>query len=267
MAATLDNTTCHKRKRAEVDSQPPTPPLAATDPEGTRLLSRAVNVLSTAATALSQVTILYQSDHLAQEGFLQAVDTIRRSNEAGGKLIVCGVGKSGLVGRKLVATMKSLGIACNFMHAAEALHGDLGDIRKNDAILFISYSGKTSELLALLPHIPTHTPILAITSQKRSSDCPLLRTHPNTILLPAPIHELEEVSFGVCAPTTSTTVTIAVGDMLALTVAEELHERQVGGVKEVFKRNHPGGAIGAKVRKIESPEVVHCDGLATPPGL
>ncbi|KAH7069605.1 hypothetical protein BKA63DRAFT_85840 [Paraphoma chrysanthemicola] len=258
----------HKRKRAEFESQPLTPPLAPTDPEGTRLLSRAVNVLSTAATALSQVTLLYQSDQAAQDGLLQAVETVTKLNEAGGKLIVCGVGKSGLVGRKIVATMKSLGLACSFMHAAEALHGDLGDIRKNDAILFISYSGKTSELLALLPHIPTDTPILAITSHKSATECLLLQAHPNTILLPAPIHELEETSFGVCAPTTSTTVTIAVGDMLALTVAEALYDDDEGGVKDVFRRNHPGGAIGAKSRKVEVVVSVksESDGLATPPG-
>ena len=138
MAAILDTkpllssptSTCHKRKRAEFDSQPLTPPLTATDPEATRHLSRAVNVLSTAATALSQVTLLYQSDQVAQEGLLQSIETITRASEAGGKLIICGVGKSGLVGRKMVATMKSLGVSCTFMHAAEALHGDLGDIRK-----------------------------------------------------------------------------------------------------------------------------------------
>jgi D-arabinose 5-phosphate isomerase GutQ len=144
---------------------------------------------------------------------------------------------------------------------------DRANQAQNDAILFISYSGKTGELLALLPHIPTHTPILAITSHKRASDCPLLQTHPNITLLPAPIHELEEVSFGVCAPSTSTTVTIAVGDMLALTVAEALYEREEEGVKDVFRRNHPGGAIGAKSRKIEVEVEVKCGGLATPPGL
>lgn len=133
--------------------------------------------------------------------------------------------------------------------------------------MFISYSGKTSELYALLPHIPQATPVLAITSHKHVDDCPLLQAHENTILLPAPIHELEEVSFGVCAPTTSTTVTIAVGDMLALTVAEALHEMEEGGVKDVFRRNHPGGAIGAKARKIEVDEVAKETGLETPPGL
>lgn len=122
--------TCHKRKRTEVDALPLTPPLTAADSDGVRLVSRAVHVLSTAATALSQVTLLYETDSAAQEGLSRSVEIVTRVNEAGGKLIICGVGKSGLVGRKTVATMKSLGIACSFMHAAEAMHGDLGDIRK-----------------------------------------------------------------------------------------------------------------------------------------
>ena len=119
-----------KRKRADSDAQPLTPPLSATDPEGTRLLSRAVNVLSTATTALSQVSFLYESDPVARDGLLQAVECVTNVNKAGGKLIICGVGKSGLVGQKIVATMKSLGIGSSFMHAAEAIHGDLGDVRK-----------------------------------------------------------------------------------------------------------------------------------------
>jgi D-arabinose 5-phosphate isomerase GutQ len=134
--------------------------------------------------------------------------------------------------------------------------------------MFISYSGKTAELMALLEYIPSRTPILAITSHTKPSDCPLLDGRPNSILLPAPIHELEETSFGVCAPTTSTTVTIAVGDMLALTVAEALHEEEA---KSVFRKNHPGGAIGAKSRRLDIIEVdiqaEMCDGLVTPPTL
>ncbi|CAI6331790.1 unnamed protein product [Periconia digitata] len=236
-----------KRKRANSDAVL-TPPLSIDDPEGSCLLSRAVHVLSTAATALSQVTFLYQTDPTAREGLLQAVECIQSVVEAGGKLIVCGVGKSGLVGKKTVASMKSLGIPCSFLHPSEALHGDLGDIRPHDAILFISYSGKTFELLTVLSHIPPSNPILAITSQTQPSECPLLRDRSNGILLPAPIHEKEETSFGVCAPTTSTTVTIAVGDMLALTLAEALHD---GGTKDVFRKNHPGGAIGEKTRRIE----------------
>lgn len=116
-----------KRKRA--GSQALTPPLTVDDPEGACLLSRAVHVLSTAATALSHVTILYQSDPVAREGLVQAVEVIKGVHDAGGKLLVCGVGKSGLVGKKTVASMKSLGIGCSFLHPAEALHGDLGDVR------------------------------------------------------------------------------------------------------------------------------------------
>lgn len=274
-----------KRKRADSESQPLTPPLSdcSRAPESTRLLSRAVNVLSTAATALSQVSILYETDPVAREGLLQAVELVTSLNAAGGKLIICGVGKSGLVGQKMVATMKSLGIGSSFMHAAEAIHGDLGDIRKvprafagsgvgptnmkqNDAIMFISYSGKTGELMALLDHIPSHTPIIAVTSHTHPSTCPLLSERPDAILLPAPIHELEEISFGVCAPTTSTTVTIAVGDMLALTVAEAMHQEEK---TSIFKKNHPGGAIGAKTRRLnndkEEPTVSQHDGMITPP--
>jgi len=140
------------------------------------------------------------------------------------------------------------------------------DNSQHDAIMFISYSGKTAELVALLPHVPSHTPILAITSHTNPTDCPLLSDRFNAILLPAPIHELEEVSFGVCAPTTSTTVTIAVGDMLALTLAEALYEEQT---KSVFRKNHPGGTIGAKARRIAGSDaearVVECSRLVTPP--
>ena len=132
MAATLNFTLPNslKRNRASSDTKALTPPLSVNDAEGAHLLSRAVNVLSTAAVALSRVTSFYQSDHTAQDSLLQGVEVITKVNKAGGKLITCGVGKSGLVGWKMVATMKSVGIASSFMHAAEALHGDLGDIRK-----------------------------------------------------------------------------------------------------------------------------------------
>lgn len=107
-----------------------TPPSTIHDPESTSILERATRVLSIEATALSHVTRLYQTDPHAREGLLGAVQCITKSQAAGGKIVVCGVGKSGLVGRKTVATLKSLSIAASFMHAAEAAHGDLGDIRE-----------------------------------------------------------------------------------------------------------------------------------------
>lgn len=97
--------------------------------------------------------------------------------------------------------------------------------------------------MALSAHIPTNIPILALTAHTDSVTCPLIAGFPDAILLPAPIHESEESTFGLCAPTTSTTVAIAVGDMLALTAVDCIHKEEASAV---FKGNHPGGAIGAK---------------------
>lgn len=94
-----------------------------------------------------------------------------------------------------------------------------------------------------MPHIPSDIAVMALTAHTSACTCPLLASRPDAILLPAPIHEPEESSFGVSAPTTSTTVAIAVGDMLAITAADRIHQEHAGAV---FKRNHPGGAIGAK---------------------
>ena len=120
---------------------------------------------------------------------------------------------------------------------------DLLTTYENDAILFITFSGTTSELLNLAPHIPDAVPFMAITAHTALKTCPLLADRPDAILLPAPIPQSEESTFGVSAPTTSTTVAIAVGDMLAITAADRIHQDESG---RVFKRNHPGGAIGAK---------------------
>ncbi|KAK7562007.1 hypothetical protein IWX91DRAFT_356056 [Phyllosticta citricarpa] len=234
-----------------------TPPLSATDDDCQTeppTLSRALHVLATEATALSHVARLYETSRSARAGLLAAVDIIESTYWAGGKLIVCGVGKSGLVGRKTVATLKSLGLGASFLHAAEAVHGDLGDVREDrDAVLFISFSGKTAELINLLPHIGAGVPIMALTGHADfEEECPLLagrRRGTHAVLLPAPIHESEEKSFGVSAPTTSTTVAMAVGDMLAITAAERIHEDDKG---RVFKKNHPGGAIGARTAAAES---------------
>lgn len=228
----------------------PTPPASDYDPETghSKLLNQAVNVLATEAAALSHITHLYQTDLKARKRLANAVDAIIKAQHVGAKLVVCAVGKSGFIGMKLAATCKSLGISASFMHACEAAHGDLGDLRSNDVLLFVSFSGKTPELLNLLRHVPKSTQVIAVTSQTRPEDCPLLKNAENGILLPAPIHEREDVSFGVDAPTTSTTVALAVTDMLALTVADQLHSSDT---KHIFKRNHPGGAIGMNHREVE----------------
>jgi KpsF/GutQ family protein len=210
-----------------------------------RRVNGAVHVLNTEANGLRNLTRLYKTDATAAEGFDAAVGAIVQQCREGGKLVVTGVGKSGHIGKKLVATFNSLGLPSTFLHPTEALHGDLGKVGKHDVIMFITFSGKTSELLTLLPHFDPVLPVIVLTSHSQPNDCELIRKRPGAILLPAPIHESETASFGVSAPTTSTTVSLALGDALAIVVSQELHN----SVPSVFARNHPGGAIGAAFKK------------------
>ncbi|TVY29217.1 Arabinose 5-phosphate isomerase [Lachnellula hyalina] len=207
-------------------------------------LTNAVHVLSTEATSLSRLTMLYETDPIARRGFNSAVETITRYGGRKGKVLVCGVGKSGHIGVKLVATFLSLKIPAVFLHPTEALHGDLGAVNDHDTILFISNSGKTGELLALLPHFDTSLPTIIMTSHTHPSNCEIIKQRPGTILLPAPIHISETDAFGVNAPTISTTMALALGDALAIAVSRELHSN----LASVFLKNHPGGAIGAAIQ-------------------
>jgi hypothetical protein len=125
---------------------------------------------------------------------------------------------------------------------------------QGDTMLLISFSGNTPELHNILPHIPTSIPLIALTSHINQHSSPLTRNRPNTIMLPAPIHESEESSFGVGAPTTSTTAALAVGDALCISVARRMHVRTGRSPKNVFKANHPGGAIGLKIKASEPTE-------------
>ncbi|KAH8427885.1 uncharacterized protein LDX57_005590 [Aspergillus melleus] len=213
----------------------------------TTSVNSAVHVISTERAALANLERLYQTNPLAQEHLARAVSQIASSIRNGGKLVCCGVGKSGKIAQKLEATMNSLGIYSAFLHPTEALHGDLGMIRPQDTLLLISFSGRTPELLLLLPHIPSTVPVIAITNHLHPATCPLLSFQPSDmgILLPAPVHEDEETSFGVSAPTSSTTVALSLGDALAIATARRLHTTPGRGPAEIFKSFHPGGAIGA----------------------
>ncbi|KAH8671157.1 hypothetical protein BX600DRAFT_509856 [Xylariales sp. PMI_506] len=208
-------------------------------------IADAVHVLNTEATSLRALTNLYESDPVVGAGFNSAIEAITRHNGQKGKVVVIGVGKSGHISKKLVASFNSLGVHATYLHPTEALHGDLGKIGEFDTVLFITFSGKTPELLLLLPHIDPALPTIVLTSHTRSESCELIKQRPDMILLPAPIHESETASFGVSAPTTSTTMAIAVGDALAIVASHELH----ASVSSTFSRNHPGGAIGATFRK------------------
>lgn len=223
-----------------------------------RLLS-AVHVLNTEATSLTSLTEFYATDPVARSAFNTAVDII--TSRSRGKLVIIGVGKSGHIARKLVATFNSLSIYASFMHPTEALHGDLGHVGPDDTLMLITFSGKTPELSLLMPHLDARLPLIVLTGRTMEAEVVKQRelaaaavgsgASSRTVLLPAPIHESETVSFGVSAPTTSTTMALAVGDALALTCAQEMNPC-AGGVAAVFGRNHPGGAIGATYRKPQS---------------
>lgn len=117
-------------------------------------------------------------------------------------------------------------------------------LKQKDVLLLITFSGNTPELLSLLPHLPSHLPLIALTSHTSYHTSQLTRGRPGAILLPAPIPESETESFGISAPTTSTTVALALGDALAVACARQINNRDGNMPADVFRRNHPGGAIG-----------------------
>ncbi|OAX80319.1 hypothetical protein ACJ72_05347 [Emergomyces africanus] len=209
-------------------------------------IDTAIHVISTERAALAHLERIYMTDKLARENMERAVSTVADIVKLGGKLIISGVGKSGKIAEKVVASMNSLGVQSTFLHPTEALHGDLGIIRPGDAVLLITFSGKTPELLRLQPYLPATVPLIAITAHVHPDLCPLLAgsNSPAPILLTAPVHEHEDISFGLPAPMTSTTVALALGDALALATSRKLYNSGKSPA-DVFKGFHPGGAIGA----------------------
>lgn len=156
-----------------------------------------------------------------------------------GKLIVCGLGKSGHVGRKIAATFASTGTTAVFLHLAEAIHGDLGMAARGDVAILISQSGETTELEPVIDHFQNaKIPIIAITGHAGTM---LAEAGTATLLLP----HWAEVGPESVAPTTSTTMTLALGDALAMTVM-----RQKGVTRTEFGRLHPGGTLGARLRPV-----------------
>ena len=170
------------------------------------------------------------------EAFSDAVNLILG---ASGKLIVGGLGKSGHVGRKIAATFASTGTTATFLHLAEAIHGDLGIAAKGDVAILISLSGKTAELEPVIDHLEAvGIPIIAITG---NSNSPLAQAAAAPLILP----HWPEVGPEAVAPTTSTTMSLALGDALAMTVM-----RQKGFTRTDFGRLHPGGSLGARLKPV-----------------
>ena len=158
-----------------------------------------------------------------------------------GKLIVSGLGKSGHVARKIAATFASTGTTATFLHLAEAIHGDLGMAAKGDVAILISQSGETAELEPVIDHFRgVEIPIIAITGNSGSM---LAAAAAAPLVLP----HWREVGPEAVAPTTSTTMTLALGDALAMTVM-----RQKGFTRSDFGRLHPGGSLGARLKPVSS---------------
>jgi arabinose-5-phosphate isomerase len=157
-----------------------------------------------------------------------------------GKLLVCGLGKSGHIGRKIAATFASTGTSAVFLHLAEAIHGDLGMAAQGDVAILISQSGETAELEPVIDHFQlSKIPIIAVTGHAGTM---LAEAGTATFVLP----HWAEVGPESVAPTTSTTMTLALGDALAMTVM-----RQKGVTRSDFGRLHPGGALGARLRPVK----------------
>lgn len=156
-----------------------------------------------------------------------------------GHVVVTGLGKSGLVGRKIAATLASTGTPSFFVHSAEALHGDLGMITDDDAVVLISYSGETEEVTAMLPHLRRRgIPTLAMVGDTQS-------TLGRGVDVCLDVSVDREVCPNNLAPTSSTLATLAMGDTLAVTLM-----RLRGFHEEDFAQLHPGGSVGRKLARV-----------------
>lgn len=199
-------------------------------------IDHAVRVLKDEAKALIALA------EFTGESFSRAVSTIHNMKSKSGntgRVIVAGIGKSGHVARKIAATMASTGTPAFFVHPGEASHGDMGMVTENDVVLMLSNSGENAELSDLIHYTRRyHIPLIAITS---NPDSTLARHCDIALLLP----RVAEVCPNGLAPTTSTTMMIALGDALAVVLLERM-----GLTREQYKVFHPGGKLGQRLMKV-----------------
>src|SRR5712692_10265504 len=172
----------------------------------------------------------------------------------GGRVVVTGMGKSGLVARKIAATLSSTGTPALFMHPVEALHGDLGMLARGDVVMALSASGETEEILQLLATIKRlQLPLIAVTCDESVTPTPTKSgpATPSTLASAADVFLSCAVAQEACtrglAPTASTTAMLALGDALAMTLAEKK-----GFKEEDFANLHPGGKLGKRLARVET---------------
>ena len=200
---------------------------AARHPSDDSLLAEGRRVVDLEAAALGDLSARLDGE------FVRACRLVAG---ASGRIIVSGIGKSGIVARKIAATLTSTGTPATFLHPVEGLHGDLGVVSEQDVALLLSKSGETSELAGLLDYLlRLGVPVVALTGRPDSS----LARHAKVVL---DCSVAEEACPMDLAPTSSTTVTQALGDALAVVVLQ-----LKGFAPEDFARYHPGGALGRKL--------------------
>ena len=190
-----------------------------------------VNYISVAKkSAAIQISELKKINKIFDKSFVRAVELMANCK---GKVITAGIGKSGLIARKVAATLSSVGISSFFLNPSEANHGDLGQIQKKDLLLVFSYSGNTSEITNMLQYANRfNINIIGVASRK---DSLLLKARDVKILLP----QVKESDPTGMVPTTSTSITLLLGDCLAIALMKKMSFS-----KERFKVFHPGGNIG-----------------------
>ena len=190
-----------------------------------------VNYITIAKKAASiQISELKKINKIFDKSFVQAVELMSNCK---GKVIAAGIGKSGLIARKVAATLSSVGISSFFLNPSEANHGDLGQIDKRDLLLVFSYSGNTSEISNMLRYANRfNIKIIGVASKK---DSLLLKASNIKLLLP----QVKESDPTGMVPTTSTSITLLLGDCLAVALMNKMRFS-----KERFKVFHPGGNIG-----------------------
>ena len=190
-----------------------------------------VNYISIAKKAAAiQISELKKINRIFNKSFVEAVDMMANCK---GKVICAGIGKSGLIARKVAATLSSVGISSFFLNPSEANHGDLGQIDKRDLLLVFSYSGNTSEISNMLRYANRfNIKIIGVASRK---DSLLFKASDVKLLLP----QVKESDPTGMVPTTSTSITLLLGDCLAVALMNKMRFS-----KERFKIFHPGGSIG-----------------------
>jgi arabinose-5-phosphate isomerase len=201
--------------------------------------TRPSELVRTEARALLELAIRLDGPMLAP--FARATELVVEAAGRGNRVIVLGMGKSGLIARKIAATLRSTGTAAHFLHPAEALHGDLGMIAAGDVVVALSSSGETEELLTLLPALQRMgSTVISLCGAAGSS-----LAQASEVFLDASV--TAEACAMNLAPTASTTVMLALGDALALEVS-----RQRGFAAEDFAELHPGGRLGRRLARVKT---------------